>query len=179
MSEDQNPQDDGARQHLEQIRELLFGEEQRSTKKRLKKTESRLEGELSALAERLQARLVELDAQAREGRAALAERLDALRAHGETVEQETGESLTALSRSLERLGERQTQQLQELRDELHAAMRDLGQRVERSLEVLDARKTDRELLARLLADVAKGLAQAEPSGAPSTTPDAPDADRRR
>ena len=156
MSEDQNPEQ-GATAHLKQIRELLFGEEQRSTHERLQNAESGLRAELEAVAERLTARLGELDAQAREGRAALAERLDALRERGETVERETGESLASLGRSVERLGERQTQQVQELRDELHAAMRDLSERLERSLANLDARKVDRDQLARLLAELAQGL----------------------
>ena len=94
----------------------------------------------------------------RDERASLADRLEAHRTRSETVEQETGESLSALGRSLERLGERQSQQLQELRREFEARLRELTERVERSLSLLDARKTDRELLARLLGELAKGLA---------------------
>jgi len=163
---------------LEAVRDILFGAQMRSVETRLQAMEERLLREQSQLRADLIRKIDDLDARARDEFRATSERMTADRARSSDESRSLGAELTQAHRDLEqrhlRLQEATSLADAEIRDQLlmhasatstefartrHALSTDMAGKHH---EVM-TKKTDRNALAILLAEVAKQLGDPAPS----------------
>lgn len=138
--------DNADEQQMEQIREILFGEQQRQTDAALSRLESRLGEQVEQLRGLLDSRLVqaqealrgEIDTHARRQQTALDSLDNALRA----LLDKTGDRITMLDSDLQDAGQRLSRMLEE-QQAAHAA--------------LAHGSVSRDVLAELLEDMARRL----------------------
>ncbi len=180
MSEPSTPTQGAAApvpESLEAVRDILFGAQMRSVETRLQAMEERLLREQGQLRADLIRKIDDLDARARDEFKATNDRMSADRARSSEESRSLGTELTQAHRDLEqrhlRLQEATSLADAEIRDQLLMHASATATEFARTREALSTdmagkhhelmtRKTDRNALASLLAEVAKQLGDPAP-----------------
>ena len=164
---------------LEQVRNLLFGNQQKDTERRLQLLERRIGEECEEVRADLRARVESLEQFLKDEIAAVVDRLKGETGERKEAHRDLSKGLNDLSKSLEKritkldeqtstshskLRQSLLDQSKELRDQLKQRIDEVRQGLDDSTGSLDERKVDRLDLAALLSDVAIQLQGEEDAG---------------
>ncbi len=162
-------------QSLDKIRELLFGEETRETKRRFEQLEKRLINELRAIEKRLGDRVASVETALQVEVTALSQAVDAESEQRSEMVNGALEKVGALGERVTRLNEEQQAALDGAREQLETALevskddalarsQAVSDGAGQKIDGLRASKVDREDLAGMLQDLARRLGPADKQG---------------
>lgn len=143
---------------LDQVRDLLFGDQARETDHRMQAVEARLTASVEQLREQLREEMLErIEALNRE----LGERMDQLEEHVSAQEAEWRDANRTLLQRIEEirteLSECLVKESKDLAEQITDEQRKTMAYVDRTVNALEKAKADRDALARLFAQLASQL----------------------